>query len=116
MTAASVNMHFHGANASPKCHSDEVIHTLINSGESFTYTIKIPADEPPGLYWYHPHVHTLAETALLGGASGIIEVMGIANLQPAVAGLPERILVMRDQTVPGTPQQRAASLRPGTSR
>jgi len=106
MTAASVNMHFHGTNASPKCHSDEVIHTLINSGESFIYTIKIPADEPPGLYWYHPHVHTLAETALLGGASGIIEVMGIANLQPAVAGLPERILVMRDQTVPGTPQQR----------
>lgn len=103
MTETSVNLHFHGTNASPKCHSDEVIHTLINSGESFTYTIKIPADEPPGLYWYHPHVHTLSETALLGGASGIIEVMGIANLQPAVAGLPERILVMRDQAVPGTP-------------
>src|SRR5579862_114078 len=102
MTAASVNMHFHGANTSPKCGSDEVIHTLINSGESFTYTIKIPTDEPPGLYWYHPHVHTLAETALLGGASGLIEVMGIANLQPAVAGLPERMLVIRDQTVQDT--------------
>ncbi len=91
MSQTSVNLHFHGTNASPKCHSDEVIHTLINSGESFTYTIRIPADEPPGFYWYHPHVHTLSETALLGGASGIIEVMGIANLQPAVAGLPERI-------------------------
>jgi len=102
MTSASVNMHFHGTNVSPKCGSDEVIHTLINSGESFTYTIKIPADEPPGLYWYHPHVHTLAETALLGGASGLIEVIGIATLQPAVAGLPERMLVIRDQTVQDT--------------
>src|ERR1700753_2075521 len=32
MTVASVNMHFHGTNAAPKCHSDDVIHTLINSG------------------------------------------------------------------------------------
>jgi FtsP/CotA-like multicopper oxidase with cupredoxin domain len=99
MNATSVNMHFHGTNVSPKCHSDEVIHTLINSGETFAYTIKIPTDEPPGLYWYHPHVHTLSEAALLGGASGVIEVEGIANLQPAVAGLPQRILVMRDQLV-----------------
>ena len=99
MTSASVNMHFHGTNVSPKCHSDEVIHTLINSGETFSYTIKIPTDEPPGLYWYHPHVHTLSEAALLGGASGVIEVEGIANLQPAVSGLPQRILVMRDQLV-----------------
>jgi FtsP/CotA-like multicopper oxidase with cupredoxin domain len=107
MTSASVNMHFHGTNVSPRCGSDEVIHTLINSGESFAYTIKIPADEPPGLYWYHPHVHTLAETALLGGASGLIEVMGIANIQPAVAGLPERMLVIRDQTVQNTAAQRS---------
>ena len=99
MTEASVNLHFHGPNVSPKCHSDEVIHTLINSGETFSYAIKIPKNEPPGLYWYHAHVHTLSEAALLGGASGVIEVEGIANLQPAVAGLPERFLVMRDQNV-----------------
>jgi len=35
MTAATVNMHFHGTNTSPRCHSDEVIHTLVNSGETF---------------------------------------------------------------------------------
>lgn len=103
MTDTSVNLHFHGTNVSPKCGSDEVIHTLVNSGDSFQYTIKFPADEPPGLYWYHPHVHTLSETALLGGASGVIEVEGIANLQPAVSGLPERILVVRDQSVQSNP-------------
>ncbi len=103
MTVSSVNMHFHGTNTSPTCHSDEVIHTLINSGESFTYLLKIPSNEPPGLYWYHPHVHGIAEAAVQGGASGAIVVGGIENLQPAVAGLPERVLLIRDQTVAGNP-------------
>jgi FtsP/CotA-like multicopper oxidase with cupredoxin domain len=99
MTPASVNMHFHGTNTSPTCHSDEVIYTTINSGETFQYTIQIPTDEPPGLYWYHPHVHGIASPAVQGGATGVIEVEGIANLQPIVAGLPERYLVIRDQHV-----------------
>jgi FtsP/CotA-like multicopper oxidase with cupredoxin domain len=97
MTLNSVNIHFHGTNTSPTCHSDEVIHTLVNSGETFTYTLKIPADEPPGLYWYHPHVHGISEAALLGGASGAIEVEGIANFQPPVKSLPQRYLIIRDQ-------------------
>ncbi len=47
MTDTSVNVHFHGTNTSPTCHSDEVIHTLINSGETFTYVLHIPKNEPP---------------------------------------------------------------------
>ncbi|MBV9990739.1 MAG: multicopper oxidase domain-containing protein [Alphaproteobacteria bacterium] len=97
MNDASVNMHFHGTNTAPRCHSDEVIHTLVNSGESFTYNLRIPPDEPPGLYWYHPHVHGTSSGMLQGGATGAIEVEGIQNIQPAVAGLPERYLVLRDQ-------------------
>ena len=97
MTVASINMHFHGTNTSPTCHSDEVIHTLINSGETFQYVLHIPKDEPPGLYWYHPHVHGTASTMVQGGATGAIEVEGIANIQPAVAGLAQRFLVLRDQ-------------------
>src|SRR6476646_7475137 len=97
MSDTSINMHFHGLNISPKCHSDETIHTLINSGETFTYKLKIPANEPPGLYWYHPHVHEFASPAVQGGATGVIIVEGIENIQPAVAGLPQRVLVLRDQ-------------------
>jgi FtsP/CotA-like multicopper oxidase with cupredoxin domain len=103
MDASSVNIHYHGTNVSPTCHQDEVIHTLINSGEIFTYNIAFPTDEPPGLYWYHPHVHGIAETAVQGGASGAIIVDGIENFQPAVTGLPERVLVVRDQNVAGQP-------------
>jgi FtsP/CotA-like multicopper oxidase with cupredoxin domain len=103
MTITSVNMHFHGTNTSPRCHSDESIRTLINSGKSFQYSLHFPSDEPPGLYWYHPHVHGLAEAVVQGGASGAIIVGGIAQFQPAVAGLRQRILVVRDQTVAGNP-------------
>jgi FtsP/CotA-like multicopper oxidase with cupredoxin domain len=97
MTANSINIHYHGTNTAPTCHSDEVIHTLVNPGQSFVYTVKFPADEPAGLYWYHPHVHGLSEKAALGGASGAIVVDGIAKVQPAVVGLPARILMIRDQ-------------------
>jgi len=103
MTATSVNIHYHGTNTSPTCHSDEVIHTLVNAGERFQYRVQFPSNEPPGLYWYHPHVHGIAETAVQGGASGAIIVEGIENVNPAVAGLRERVMVIRDNHVPGNP-------------
>jgi FtsP/CotA-like multicopper oxidase with cupredoxin domain len=103
MTITSLNVHFHGTNTSPRCHGDEVIHTLINSGQTFNYSVKFPTDEPPGLYWYHPHVHGLAEASVQGGASGAIIVEGVENIQPAVAELPERVLMVRDQTIPNGP-------------
>jgi FtsP/CotA-like multicopper oxidase with cupredoxin domain len=103
MSASSVNVHFHGTNTAPTCHSDEVIRTLINSGSTFTYNVHIPKDEPPGLYWYHPHVHGISSAAVTGGASGAIVVEGIEKLQPAVAGLPERMLVVRDQALVNGP-------------
>jgi FtsP/CotA-like multicopper oxidase with cupredoxin domain len=103
MTITSLNVHYHGTNTSPACHGDQVIHTIINSGETFNYSLKFPTDEPPGLYWYHPHVHGIAEAAVQGGASGAIIVEGIENIQPAVANLPERVLIIRDMTRPSVP-------------
>ena len=34
---------------------------------------------------------------MLGGASGALIIEGIERADPAVAGLPERVLVIRDQ-------------------
>jgi FtsP/CotA-like multicopper oxidase with cupredoxin domain len=103
MTFTSVNLHYHGTNTAPVCHQDEVITTLVNSGQSYGYDLQIPSDEPPGLYWYHPHVHGIAEAAVQGGASGAIVVEGIENINPIVAGLPEQVLIIRDNPVPGNP-------------
>ena len=103
MNSTSLNIHYHGTNTSPTCHQDEVIKTIINAGQTFQYNVAFPVNEPPGLYWYHPHVHGIAEHALQGGAAGALVVDGIENVQPAVSGLRQRILVVRDQNVPGNP-------------
>lgn len=103
MTILSVNLHFHGLNISPHCGADNVIHTVINPGQIFNYKFRIPKNEPPGMYWYHQHVHGISSHALQGGASGAIEIEGIANIQPAVQGLPERFLVVRDQPLANPP-------------
>ncbi len=107
---ASVNIHYHGTNVTPQCGGDNVTRTLINPGpgSTFQYSFTFPTDEPPGLYWYHPHVHGLAERDLLGGATGALVVDGIQNVQPAVRGLRQRILVIRDQ-----PQVQGAAEGPG---
>jgi FtsP/CotA-like multicopper oxidase with cupredoxin domain len=114
MTTTSLNMHYHGTNTTPACHGDQVIHTIINSGETFKYSLAFPANEPPGLYWYHPHVHGIADGAVLGGASGAIIVEGIGAFQPAVVGLPERVLVLRDQNVAGAPAESPSNSGPGS--
>ncbi len=103
MTESSVNLHYHGTNTSPDCGQDEVVHTIVNSGQTFRYDVAFPWDEPPGLYWYHPHAHGLVEAAPQGGASGAIIVEGIQKLEPKVTGLAQKILVIRDQNVAGNP-------------
>lgn len=103
MTSASVNIHYHGTNTPPTCHQDEVIRTRINSGQMFQYDVQFPWDEPPGLYWYHPHVHGISEPAVQGGASGALIVEGIQNMNPIVAGLPQQLLIIRDNPVAGNP-------------
>ena len=96
MTAGSMNIHYHGTNTSPACHGDNVVKTLVNPGRTFQYNVPFPTDEPPGLYWYHPHIHMLAEAAVFGGASGALVVDGINNVQPAVANLRHRVIIIRD--------------------
>ena len=93
----SVNIHYHGTNASPKCISDEVVKTIINTGSTFEYVVKIPVDEPSGLYWYHPHVHGISDPMVLGGATGLLIVDGIENFFPSLKGMPQQNIIVRDQ-------------------
>jgi FtsP/CotA-like multicopper oxidase with cupredoxin domain len=98
MSAVSTNLHFHGLTIPPECHQDDVLKTLVQPGDApFEYRFHIPDDEPPGLYWYHPHIHGFSKQQLLGGASGALIVEGIERAKKALAGLPERVFVIRDQ-------------------
>jgi FtsP/CotA-like multicopper oxidase with cupredoxin domain len=91
---ATTNIHFHGLNVAPVCHQDDVIYTLIQSGQTFPYDVQIPANDNPGMYWYHPHAHGNATTQVDGGATGAIFIQGAI---PGTQGLPERVFVIRQQ-------------------
>src|SRR5258708_6386150 len=98
MTINSTNVHFHGLNVPPKCHQDNVLTTLIQPGTpAFKFNMQIPKNEPPGLYWYHPHVHGFTEFQVNGGAAGALIVEGMDKVRPEVAGLTERVFVVRQQ-------------------
>ncbi|MGD0417184.1 MAG: multicopper oxidase domain-containing protein [Terriglobales bacterium] len=97
-TLDATNVHFHGLNVPPICHQDDVIDTLIQPGSpGFKYSMQIPATEPPGLYWYHPHVHGFTEFQVNGGAAGAIVVEGMEKYRPEVKGLTEHVFVIRQQ-------------------
>jgi FtsP/CotA-like multicopper oxidase with cupredoxin domain len=103
MSESATNLHFHGLVIPPVCHQDDALRTLIQPTDPpFEYRIRIPQDQPPGLYWYHPHPHGFSEIQVLGGASGALIVEGIEQANRLVAGLPERVIVIRDQRVTST--------------
>jgi FtsP/CotA-like multicopper oxidase with cupredoxin domain len=98
MIASATNLHFHGLLIPATCHQDETLKTVIEPSDApFEYRFKIPANQPPGSYWYHPHVHGISKTQILGGASGALIVEGIERVNRQLAGLPERVFVVRDQ-------------------
>jgi FtsP/CotA-like multicopper oxidase with cupredoxin domain len=103
MSESATNLHFHGLVIPPVCHQDDALKTLIQPTDPpFEYRIRIPQDQPPGLYWYHPHPHGFSEAQVLGGASGALIVEGIEQANSLIAGLPERVIVIRDQRVTST--------------
>jgi FtsP/CotA-like multicopper oxidase with cupredoxin domain len=115
MTRESTNLHFHGLTIPPACHQDDVLHTSTAPGDPpFEYRFRIPENEPPGLYWYHPHIHGFTKEQMLGGASGALIVEGIERADKAVAGLPERVLIIRDQDLlnPNAPPSKSEPVVP----
>lgn len=98
MSLISTNLHFHGLTLPAVCHQDEVLKTSIAPGSApFEYRFRIPEDESPGLYWYHPHIHGFSARQVSGGASGALIIEGLERSIADIAGLPERVLVIRDQ-------------------
>jgi FtsP/CotA-like multicopper oxidase with cupredoxin domain len=67
MQPGSTNLHFHGLTVPAVRHQDDVLRTMIQPGDlPFEYRFRIPSDEPPGLYWYHPHIHGSTKAQVLG--------------------------------------------------
>ena len=75
------NLHVHGLHVSPEGRGDNVLRSVA-PGESFEYEYEIPADHPPGVYWYHPHVHGSVADQVFGGLYGAIVVEDAAADAP----------------------------------
>jgi len=115
MTATSTNLHFHGLTVPPVCHQDDVLKTSVNPNDPpFEYRFRIPENQPPGLYWYHPHIHGFTKAPVLGGASGAMIIEGIEAAVEGLTGLPERVLIIRDQDLlnPNAPPDKSEPVVP----
>ena len=115
MSAVSTNLHLHGLTIPPVCHQDEVLKTSLQPGDApFEYRFRIPSDEPPGLYWYHPHIHGFSKVPMLGGASGALIVEGLERAKKAAVGLPERVFIIRDMDLmnPNAPPSKSEPVVP----
>ena len=102
------NLHFHGLHVSPNAPQDDVLTMLATPGQSLHYTVSIPQDHPPGLYWYHTHPHGESHRQVRDGMSGAIVIEGMERYVPEVRDLHEQIFVLRGQTISHDSQ--AASL------
>ncbi|HEX6016259.1 MAG TPA: multicopper oxidase domain-containing protein [Geminicoccaceae bacterium] len=95
------NIHYHGMDVSPIAPGDSVF-IRIRPERRFGYQVYVPTDHPQGLHWYHAHVHHFVDDQIGSGVSGMLIVDGFIERQyPELAGLRERVMVLKDFTFPG---------------
>jgi suppressor of ftsI len=84
------NLHFHGIRTSPLGNGDNA-HLVIQPDRTSNYEVRIPLAQPPGLYWYHAHIHGMAEHQIMSGLSGTIVVE-----PPAPISITQRLFILKD--------------------
>jgi suppressor of ftsI len=89
------NLHFHGLTVSPNSPQDDVLTMMALPGRVLHYSVQIPRNHEPGLFWYHTHPHGESHRQVLDGMSGAIVIEGIERYVPEVRYLPERVMVVR---------------------
>jgi FtsP/CotA-like multicopper oxidase with cupredoxin domain len=99
----ATNLHVHGFAVPPVAPQDEVLIGCTDPAtgpascgrRDMVYRYRIPADMPAGLYWYHPHIHGEVQAQLLMGLSGAIVVEGPDDEARRVAGIEDRVFIIR---------------------
>ena len=78
----ATNLHLHGLDIEVHMfdpvgtHNPEAKHVVIHPGECYCYRFNIPDHHPPGMYWYHPHVHGSSAVQIWSGMLGLLYVEG----------------------------------------
>jgi FtsP/CotA-like multicopper oxidase with cupredoxin domain len=105
------NLHFHGLTVSPKAPQDDVLGMIAKPGESLHYSVEIPRDHLPGLFWYHTHPHGESHRQALDGMSGAIVIEGMERYVPELERLRERVIIVRGQSIEHDPNAKALEQR-----
>ena len=97
------NLHMHGFAVPPVAPQDEVLMGCADPAvgpqecgqREITYHYQIPQDMPPGLYWYHPHVHGEVQAQMLAGLTGALVVEGPDDQVRNDSGIPDYVFIVR---------------------
>jgi FtsP/CotA-like multicopper oxidase with cupredoxin domain len=98
----ATNLHLHGMDVVPHLFqplgtSDATARMIrIGPGDSLEYRFQIPADHPPGLYWYHPHHHGSTVVQAVSGMAGGLLVLGDIDEVPEIKAARDIPLVIQD--------------------
>jgi suppressor of ftsI len=100
----STNLHVHGLEVVPHLFeagegtTDATAEMIVIPPEGGTrdYSFQIPDDQPPGLFWYHPHKHGSTVVQAVSGMAGGILIEGDIDQVPEIAAAQDNILVVQD--------------------
>ncbi|HKE37285.1 MAG TPA: multicopper oxidase domain-containing protein [Candidatus Baltobacteraceae bacterium] len=68
--ATDTNVHLHGFQG-PAIQENIFLSTLSTPMHACEYHLDIPKTQPPGTYFYHPHVHGGSDEQIAGGLAGV---------------------------------------------
>lgn len=97
----TTNLHTHGLHVSPQEPSDNVFVLVEPEGGTYQYEYHIPADHPPGTYWYHPHNHGATSVQLFGGMAGALIIEGGVDEVPEVKAAADVVMVINELNIDG---------------
>lgn len=99
----TTNLHVHGLEVAPHLFaplgtSDPLAKMIEIAPEGGTksYSFVIPKDQPPGLFWYHPHKHGSTAVQAVSGMAGAILIKGDIDEVPEIKAAKDHILVVQD--------------------
>ena len=92
------NMHLHGVHVSPESPSDNIL-LLVGYKQTEHYRYEIPADHPPGTYFYHAHFHGSVALQVASGMAGALIIEGPVDEIPAIKAAKEQVLCFQTPRV-----------------
>jgi len=93
------NLHFHGLHITPRDHGDNM-HLVVRPHTTMQYDFHIPADHPPGLFWFHDHLHGMAEKHVTEGLAGAVLIDGFVGQFGGLEDVAQHVVILKDYADP----------------